>query len=811
MLILASERNVSSQKPIEVAVIGGGCAAITTAFELTRPEHRGKFHVTVYQVGWRLGGKGASGRGPADRIEEHGFHIWMGFYENAFRLLRECYAELNRDPRKCRMADWRDAFAPEPLIGVMDRSPRGEWFSWLALFPPAAGLPGDPLTKHNPFSIAAYLAQLATMLRITLAGAQTPRPTTGFAAGARAGTNAESANGSDESRRASRVSAQPGGSGDEIAAAIARLFKYGLLATIAGLGEAVALLEAMLWALPQYPINIIVNLLSAVASEARRQIEPLIDNDDEMRRLWEVIDLTLAVMTGIVRFGLATDPRGFDAIDDYELRDWLRLNGASERSLDSALLRGIYDLAFAYKDGDPKRPNQAAGCAMRGSLRMFLTYRGAFFWRMQAAMGDVVFAPFYEVLKRRGVTFNFFHRLTRLKLADASALAPGERAYVEALEFDVQALTRDGGEYQPLIDVRGLPCWPSQPDLSQLADGDRIREEGWDFESHWDRRKAATRTLRVGVDFDLVVLGVGLGALPEVARDLIARDQRWRDLVSHVTTVATQAFQIWMREDLAALGWHQRQTAVSAFCHPFDTCADMRHLITEESWPVRPRAIAYFCSVLSDGKLNGAPAGHSVQDLVRSNSAVADSDRVNSTALDCPGEDYGRRQREQVRRNAIDFLNRDIKHLWPGAARAGGGFRWDLLMAADESAHSATYAAPAACEAVHSKSYAAPTAGEAVADSVAPAQDAGESRFDTQFWTANVNPSDRYVQSPPKTTGYRISPLDNTYDNLTVAGDWTACGLNVGCVEAAVMSGRLAAHALAGSPALEEIVGYDHP
>jgi uncharacterized protein with NAD-binding domain and iron-sulfur cluster len=104
-----------------------------------------------------------------------------------------------------------------------------------------------------------------------------------------------------------------------------------------------------------------------------------------------------------------------------------------------------------------------------------------------------------------------------------------------------------------------------------------------------------------------------------------------------------------------------------------------------------------------------------------------------------------------------------------------------------------------------------PAAGEAAANSSAPIDAAGESRLDTQFFTASLNPSDRYVQSPPKTTRYRISPLDNTYDNLTIAGDWTACGLNVGCVEAAVISGRLAAHALAGSPALEEIVGYDHP
>jgi uncharacterized protein with NAD-binding domain and iron-sulfur cluster len=87
----------------------------------------------------------------------------------------------------------------------------------------------------------------------------------------------------------------------------------------------------------------------------------------------------------------------------------------------------------------------------------------------------------------------------------------------------------------------------------------------------------------------------------------------------------------------------------------------------------------------------------------------------------------------------------------------------------------------------------------------------GEDRFDSQFWTANVNPSDRYCATLPGTPRYRISPLDNTYDNLTVAGDWTDCGFNEGCVEAAVMSGRLAAHALSGFPKLEEIVGYDHP
>ena len=60
---------MSRPKPIEVVIVGGGCAGMSAAFELTRPRHQGRYRVTVYQLGWRLGGKGASGRGPAEAEE----------------------------------------------------------------------------------------------------------------------------------------------------------------------------------------------------------------------------------------------------------------------------------------------------------------------------------------------------------------------------------------------------------------------------------------------------------------------------------------------------------------------------------------------------------------------------------------------------------------------------------------------------------------------------------------------------------------------------------------------------------------------
>ena len=709
---------------------------MAAAFELSRPEHQGKYEITIYQVGWRLGGKGASGRGPADRIEEHGLHIWMGFYENAFRLLRECYQELNRDPRKVRFADWRDAFSPEPLIGVLDRTRSKDWQARVSYFPPADGLPGDPITDNNPFTIRAYFVRAIEMARVLLNAAQmrTAKP--------------------EESPR-SKLNANLRGersfTPEILLEQISRLIKYGIGATITGVIEALGFLQALTSGISSYAGGPLLDFVEAIAASTRGVLQPMVESDDEVRWIWEITDLMLATMVGIVRFGLLTDPRGFDAINDFESREWLRINGASEGSLNSAMVRALYDLAFGYEDGDIKRPSVAAGQAIRGAFRMFFTYRGSVFWKMRSGMGDIVFAPFYEVLKKRGVRFQFFHRLENVKLADVESLARGERCYVEALTFDVQAIVKHRQEYDPLIDVRGLPCWPSSAQYEQLVDGEQLKAEKRDFESHWDRRKVGTATLRVTEDFDCVVLGVGLGAIPYLCSELIARDQRWHDLVTHCKTVATQAFQLWMREDVESLGWHYGQCSVAGFVHPFDTWADMRQLITDESWPVAPRGISYFCSVFPD----------------------AEYPRHRSDT------EYPARCHQVVKRNAVTFLKRHARHLWPRSTR-NGKFRWDLLVDPQRSKRT---------------SY----------------RDMDESSFESQYWAANVNPSDRYCLTVPGSVRFRISPLDNTYDNLTVAGDWTRCGFDQGCVEAAVMSGRLAAHAISGLPRLEDIVGYDHP
>ena len=48
---------------VKIAILGGGIGALTAAFYLTsEPYWKDRYDITVYQLGWRLGGKGASGR-----------------------------------------------------------------------------------------------------------------------------------------------------------------------------------------------------------------------------------------------------------------------------------------------------------------------------------------------------------------------------------------------------------------------------------------------------------------------------------------------------------------------------------------------------------------------------------------------------------------------------------------------------------------------------------------------------------------------------------------------------------------------------
>jgi uncharacterized protein with NAD-binding domain and iron-sulfur cluster len=721
----------------KVVILGGGVAGMTTAFELTGEGWRDRFEsVTVYQYGWRLGGKGASGRGVHGRIEEHGLHIWLGFYENAFRMLRECYEELGRDPATCPITTIEAAFERASTFIVQE--PRGDsWLPWTAQFSETDEMPGTS-DKEYPSLWGLMVEGLRLLLTFnTDAQLETPElldaPPVVLTP--------------DDPPPASPVVLAPVPKTQlrELSGALRDLYLkiWYLVADlhVAGLAAAIALAES----LPADPAEhdashhrLLMHFIDREVDRLHHLATHSDEQSDQERREWYLTDILLAVIRGLLADGVLFHPDGLDSIDHWDFAEWLIRHGATAESARCGLVTTLmYDLAFAYHRGDPHAPSVGAGTAVRGATRLLFTYTGAMAWKMRAGMGDVVFAPMFEVLEARGVRFEFFHRVESLHPSD-----DGQR--VASIELSRQATIKDpAAGYRPLVDVKGLPCWPNAPRNEQLVNPLTPQ----DAESFWSTAQPEGRlTLHDGTDYDAVVLAIPVGAHPYVCPELLERAPQWQAMVDKVETVYTQAFQLWLGVDMAGLGCDWPPSVTGGYLEPFDTWADMRQLIDREDWAAGTvGAIAYFCNTMP------TPAGLPSRD----------------------DHDLPTRAADQVKANALAFLGEAMAPLWPRAVRRyPTEFRWEYLV--DEENRE------------------------------------GPARFDGQFWRANVDPSERYVLSVPGSSRYRLAADDSGYDNLVFAGDWTRCNLNAGCVEAAVISGLLAAAAVDAERPPRSIIGVTH-
>jgi uncharacterized protein with NAD-binding domain and iron-sulfur cluster len=707
---------MSAPKPakVKVAIIGGGCAGMTAAFELTRPEHAGRYEVTVYQPGWRLGGKGASSRGPADRIEEHGLHLWMGYYDNAFRLMRECYEELARDPAASPIVGWRDAFVPADTVGAAYRTSAGGWAPWVAKLPRMPGLPGDPGPAPATLTLDNYLVRtiglVSSMMR---------------AVAERAGVHSV-ANLGAMLRTPERA-----------AEGMRSLFRMGMLGGLGGALESLHALQFALESAPGHGREHVLRLLELASNAIKALIDDQVRDRDDLRPIADATDIALASVRGALRAGLASGSKGFDVLDDFECRDFLAKHGASARALDSGFLRGLYDLGFAYEDGEQPRISTAA--AMRGAHRLFYTYRGAFFWKMTAGMGEIVFAPLYELLVRP-------RRQVRVLSARGQPAPRPARAALARRGAGGRRAGHDGRR-------AALPAAGERSRAAVLAGFGRLR-------AAQRRRPASRRGTRIRVDVGQATRrqqgparrrglrhGHPRGGPGRGARGLPGDRRARRTLEGH-----GPARQGGPHAGVPAVD--EREPARSRVARRRRQRVGLRQALRHVGRHEPPRA------------QRGLAVGAAIDRLL----LLGDGDAGGR------GVAVSGRLRQEVRRRATRFLDEQMGHLWPRAT-SGGRFRWDLLQTP-------------------------PGTAPGPADS---------SRFASQHYVANVNPTDWYTLAVPGSRRHRVSPLDDTYDNLRVAGDWTDTRLNLGSVEGAVISGRLAAHAISGSPRLSEIVGYDSP
>ena len=738
------------RKP-RIVVLGGGLGALSAVYWLTeaKPRWRDEYEsITVYQMGWRLGGKCASGRNAKihQRIEEHGFHVWFGFYENAFRMMRGLYDALKRNPSTHQTFASVDEAFERRSVWTFEQDIPGAPRHWPVLFPVNDGVPGN-----GP-------ADFATALRQNLVGWLF---------------------------HARKVFVHREDAALPLRFVEGVLRGLGIGATAAG-AAVVRILQdaaATVAQVPHHPSRrrFVPHMLRTLVDTTWDDLS-VEEDDEEAERVRFMLDLVGTVVLGILQDRLweplwlprsaflrslvgaafrddgRSYARSFESVDDEEFRAWLTRHGAHPATVDSPLLRQVYDIAFAFADGDRSRPDLAAGTTARALMRLMFGYKGAFMHEMRAGMGDTILTPLYAVLGQRGVRFRFFHRVKDVRL-DAS----GRR--IGAIVFDRQLDLRDG-TYSPLVRVHELDCWPSEPDWDQIdpeqaaafhahvAAGGHVA----DLESSVTGWQGHAETLEVAPG-DRVILGLPVGVLPHACAELVARSERWRDMIARVPSIPTYAVQVWLADDTTTLGWRDGasdawewldeqdrrerkrgrpslglQAVLCGYDEHLNAWADMSHVIPQEKWPAgeEPRSVAYFAGTFQDG--------------------------LTSSSAEPPPPGHYDAQLRLMRQRAQAVFEKRIGGLWTAQPL---GLDPAILVGADGAL--------------------------------------GPARYDAQYWRVNVDPAERYTLTPSGGTKYRLRGGESGFENLVLAGDWTHNGvISMGCVEGTVVSGMEAAQAVAG-------------
>ncbi|MEM7327714.1 MAG: NAD(P)-binding protein [Pseudomonadota bacterium] len=538
----------------KIAILGGGISALATAFELKRLDTADTLDITIHQMGWRLGGKCASSRnhlpGMDFRNEEHGLHVLGGWYHNTFQMLRRVYTEWEQMPDTDSVAI-SDAFVPMNGAVLFDEKKffgfQTGWRKIAIRFPDPVGEPGIDIPD---LSIERMLKVLARWVQEILENAFSGLSAIGLSANFLPhwfdisdildfldSDLFENLTDSDTAAAASRV--------DERATCIGR--------------ECESLLDTL------------------SDEESERWHEHGGDHDPSVSDLVTAGLVGAFVIKGMLADRLLT--RGFDAINSEDAVEWMRRHGAPRFVVNSPFVELGYHYAFSYIDGDKDRPSMAAGAALRGYLRMFFGQVGSFFYHFNGGMGDVIVKPFYDVLRSKGVKFEFFKQVTALELNN-------QRTEISRVQIRQQAKVKAGkSDYDPLIETpTGLRTWPISPLMEQLELGSGQSRFPDDFEDPFDiDPNDPIEDLVAGEDFDIAILAIPGTALREICQPLAVADPAWEKCLDAMSSCPTVSAQLWTEETVDELGWGDLPHISTGHVLPLSTWSDMTHLLPFET------------------------------------------------------------------------------------------------------------------------------------------------------------------------------------------------------------------------------------
>jgi uncharacterized protein with NAD-binding domain and iron-sulfur cluster len=460
-------------------------------------------------------------------------------------------------------------------------------------------------------------------------------------------------------------------------------------------------------------------------------------DDDATRHAFTKADTFLTVVIGILDDDLLT--RGFDSVNDVEFRAWLTAHGAQDVTLTGPMVRSFYSQVFAPNLG-PNVLDLDAGKVWNSA-----DHPG------ELAAGITALIVIGEYLAYRGAvlwkpTAGFAEAVVQpmyeVLLRRGVTVAVFERVDALGLAPDRTTVATITMTHQ----VATADSAPYRP--TTTIDG----IECWPSEPFWDQ--LAGGDALHGIDFERGETD------PRTAHTRTLTAGTDFDVV--VLAISAAALPPICREILA-------DPANPRFR---DMLANTHTAMTQafQVWSTRsagqlgwsyPEAVASaftepldtYCDMTELLPRESWTPADAVQSIGYFCGMLED------TADDSPDAADAR-----ARAGALDYLANHMTTQWPDAVDpATGGFDWSVL--------------------------------------VDRAGATGPARLDAQFVRANYELTERYVQTPPGSVKFRLAAGESGYPNLVLAGDWTQNKLNVGSVEATVMSGMLASRAICGAPA----------
>lgn len=715
-------------KKKKIAIFGGGISGLTTAWELSSINNwQDKYEIHLYQSGWRCGGKATTGLGEEGRVEERGIHMFQGWYENAFRMVKEVYQyiadnDLNPDGA---FQTWKDAFIPNPVTSMVEQDKKGNWIDWPFVFPNNDKEPGESGAVNTSIFIKEFIA-LGLETLIGSPYQENRDGKVGFFNDLLAKLFFDQPIAEEKYNRYSWFKKK--------LINLTNVFqnnkkqgKYSYLKKFKTLEEKIDDLEKI--ENREEFIDDLVKVIDTIVKALNTWFFKWLFRGNHLRRMSEIVQLGLISIKGVFTevYNVKTGKYEWDNINDYDFSDWLVENGASQQIVNSAIVRFLYKGTFANKYNNEKG-TVAADVALRMML-MIPSYKGSFVWNLRGGTGGSFTAPLFVALQHRGINFHFFHHLEKVHYS--------ENNEIEEIEVGKQVDLKEGvSEYQPLVKQKGLFQWTLHPDLSQInkEQASIIQKNNIDLESHWSGwENVATINLKKEEDFDVVVLATSIKPLKYICADIIKKKPKWEAMVEQVKTTATLNVQFWLNKDIEELGmdlgeWGMKEDSYAntvIYEDPLYSWTSMTYIAPFEEWKPKNEAkqISYWCGTW--------PTNY------------PEPPRTNTQ--------YPHEQIALLKKTTENWMNEYMGWFWP-KARKEGKFDYSILCDKNENAE--------------------------------PIE-----KYSNQCFVTNIDPSMHYVLAQPGSNKYRLKTDETEYDNLYFTGDWINFGLNVGYMEGTVISG----------------------